>query len=201
MPSLEHLFTSARHPDAMSAALSLVSALRMHDDYTATHSVRVGHLASRIAAAMGLGDDRAEGLLVCGALHDLGKISVSRATLNTTEQLSDDEWAEIRGHASEGAYAARHYPWPWPVTSAIVQHHERLDGSGYPLGLEGSEIILEARILAVADAYDAMSKARPYRQALGREYALDSLEACAGHCYDAACVAVLRDLVMADPTT
>lgn len=153
--------------------ISFMSEIR--DPYTAGHERRVSQLSCAIARELGLPKDQLEGIRVAGLLHDIGKISVPIEILSRPGQIRDFEFNIIKIHPQEGFDILKKIDFPWPVAQAVLQHHERMDGSGYPKGLLGSEIILEARILAVADVVEAMSTHRPYRPAIGIERALDEI--------------------------
>jgi HD-GYP domain-containing protein (c-di-GMP phosphodiesterase class II) len=164
------------------------------DPYTAGHQRRVTELAEAIAAAMALNGDRRPLLHAAGTLHDLGKTAVPTEILTKPGSLTPAEFELIRVHPRTGYEILAGIEFPWPVAEVVVQHHERLDGSGYPAGLSGSAIRLEARILAVADVVEAMSSHRPYRPALGLELALDEIAAHRGVLYDADVADTCRDL-------
>jgi len=151
---------------------ALSSAIEMRDPYTAGHQLRTATLASAIAAEMGLDEDRIEGIRVGGVLHDIGKIYVPAEILCKPTTLTDIELSLIKTHAQMGYDILKNVEFPWPVARIALQHHERLDGSGYPQGLSGDVIIPEAKIMAVADVIETMSSHRPYRPALGMEKAL-----------------------------
>ena len=136
---------------------ALATVTETRDPYTAGHQRRVTQLACAVARELGLPADRVAGLRVMGLLHDLGKISIPTEILSKPGKLSDTEFAIIKSHAQAGYEIVKEIRFPWPVAEAILQHHERLDGSGYPQGLTGPDITLEARILAVADVVEAMS--------------------------------------------
>ncbi len=189
---MHRLHDAARLMEVLTSSVYVLSAaVESRDPYTAGHQSHVGALCQRIGEEMGLDQDRVYGLVLGGAIHDLGKISISRLTLNKQCPLDDDEWAELRQHPEVGYQIVGRFPWPWPIADMIRQHHERLDGSGYPLGLKGEEILLESRIIAVADLYEAMANDRPYRSAPGPEKALSVLHAGAGAVFDADVVAAL----------
>jgi len=156
----------------------------MRDPYTAGHQNRVAEIACMIAEEMGLPKDRIEGIRVMGFLHDIGKIVVPAEILSKPGKLSEYEFHIIKAHSQAGYDILKGIELPWPVATAIIQHHERLDGSGYPQGLSGDEIILEARILCAADVLEAMASHRPYRPALGIEKALDEIAQRKGTVYD-----------------
>jgi len=175
--------------------ISFMSEIR--DPYTAGHERRVCQLACAIARELGLPKEQIEGIRVASLLHDIGKISVPIEILARPGQLRDFEINIIRIHAHEGFDILKKIEFPWPVAQTVLQHHERMDGSGYPKGLSGSEIILEARILAVADVVEAMSSHRPYRPGLGIEKALEEIRRNRGVQYDAqvvdACLLLLGE--------
>jgi PAS domain S-box-containing protein/putative nucleotidyltransferase with HDIG domain len=160
------------------------------DPYTAGHEQRVAELATAIGEAMGLDHDRIEGLRVGGYLHDVGKISVPTELLVKPTRLTPIEESLMREHPRAGYEVLKEVDFPWPVAQVALQHHERLDGSGYPSGLKGDDIILEARIVAVADVVESMVSHRPYRPALGVGAALAEVQAGAGTKFDAEVVGV-----------
>lgn len=172
--------------EQMVQAISLTVEKR--DPYTAGHQRRVAELATAIAIRLGLSHERREGLRFGAMLHDIGKIHLPAEILSRPGKLSPNERSLIMTHAEEGSDIVRDVEFPWPVAQLILQHHERLDGSGYPLGLKGNEILEEARILAVADVVEAMTSHRPYRPALGLEVALDEVKSGSGTRYDEAAV-------------
>jgi PAS domain S-box-containing protein/putative nucleotidyltransferase with HDIG domain len=157
----------------MEQTIETISAiLEMRDPYTAGHQRGVTKLSCSLAAELGLDEDRIAGLRVAGFLHDIGKIAVPAEILNKPGNLSKYEMNIIRAHSQVGHDILRKITFPWPVADIVLQHHERLDGSGYPQGLSGPDILMEAKILAVADTVEAMASHRPYRAALGIESAL-----------------------------
>lgn len=166
----------------------------MRDAYTVGHERRVAHLAVAIGAELGFDADRQEGLRVAGSLHDVGKINIPSEILSRPGKLSAIEMQMVQGHPQAGYDVLKGVKFPWPVAEVARQHHERIDGSGYPRGLEGDAILLEARIMAVADVVEAMSSHRPYRPALGIEAALAEIERGRGTLYDTAVVDVCLKL-------
>jgi PAS domain S-box-containing protein len=183
---------------AMQSTLEAVSLMvELRDPYPAGHERRVGELAAAIGAEMGLPDDTVKGLRLAGYVHDIGKISVPAEILSKPARLTPIEFELIKGHCRSGYDVLKDVDFPWPVAQVILQHHERLDGSGYPGKLKGSEIILEARIMAVADVVEAMSSHRPYRPGMGLDAALEEVESNSGRIYDAqavaACLSLFRD--------
>jgi putative two-component system response regulator len=145
------------------------------DPYTAGHQLRVSHLARSIAQEMGLSQDQIEAVRMSGMVHDLGKISFPAQLLSKPTQLSDLEFGLIKVHPQISFDILKDIDFPWPVAQIVFQHHERINGTGYPLGLFGNEIYLEAKILAVADVVEAIASHRPYRPALGIKKALDEI--------------------------
>lgn len=165
--------------------------IEARDPYTAGHQLRVGELARQIGRRLGLDDERVEGLRIGGYLHDVGKIAVDEQVLNLAGPLSPEERMEVQIHSATGHEILRSVPFVWPVAQIALQHHERLDGSGYPQGLRGDEILLDARIVAVADVFDAMTSERPYREAGTITAAVDVLSDGAGKEFDADVVRTL----------
>ncbi|MCP3926889.1 MAG: response regulator [Desulfobacterales bacterium] len=155
---------------------AMVLTVESRDPYTAGHQERVAQFACDIASEMGLSKDNIEGLRLAALLHDIGKIRVPVAILNRPKKLLDVEFDMLKIHPEIGYNILKNIPSPWPFAEIAHQHHERLDGSGYPQGLKGDEILLEARILAVADVIEAMSSHRPYRAALGINAALAEIQ-------------------------
>ncbi len=162
----------------------IVAAVESRDPYTAGHQKRVGDLARAIATEMGLSDHDVEGIRIAGVIHDLGKISVPSEILSKPRILNDTEFAIVKEHPQKGYDILKDVDFDWPVAEMVLQHHERLDGSGYPRGLKDGEILLQARILAVADVVEAMASHRPYRPTLGLEAALEEIAANRGKLYD-----------------
>jgi HD-GYP domain-containing protein (c-di-GMP phosphodiesterase class II) len=180
--------------DGVIHAVSLVVETR--DPYTAGHQRRVAGLAKAIAGAMGLSEWQMMGVYITGLLHDVGKVAVPTEILSKPGKINQYEFSIIKNHSRIGYDILQRIEFPWPVTMAILQHHERLNGSGYPAGLSGDEIIIEARILGVADVVEAMSSHRPYRPALGLDAALEEISGGSGVLYDAevvnACLSLLK---------
>jgi PAS domain S-box-containing protein/putative nucleotidyltransferase with HDIG domain len=176
---------------------SLSNVIEARDPYTASHQRRVTALAISIAREIGLAPSRIDGLRFACQIHDIGKISIPTEILTKPTLLNSMEVAILRGHAQAGYDILKPLNFPWPVAKIIFQHHERLDGSGYPLALKGEDISLEARILAVADTVEAMTSDRPYRPALGIDNALKEIEVNSGVFYDPevvqACLKIFRE--------
>lgn len=169
----------------------------MRDPYTAGHERRVAAIAAAIGAHLGFDENRQEGLRVAGHLHDVGKVIVPSEILSKPGKLGALEHQMIQGHAQAGFDVLKNVKFPWPVAEVALQHHERMDGGGYPQGLKGEAILLEARIMAVADVVEAMSSHRPYRSGLGIEEALAEVEGGGGTKYDRtvveACLTLFRE--------
>ena len=183
---------------AMTNSLqSLATAIEMRDPYISGHQRQVTALAAAIARELGLDDETIQGIELGGILHDVGKISVPAEILAKPGKISDIEFEIIKSHPESGYEILKNIAGPWPFSQMVLQHHERLDGSGYPQGLKGPDIIIEARILAVADVVEAMASHRPYRSALGIDKALDEIVTNRGILYDAevvdACVRLFRE--------
>jgi len=164
---------------------AMAMVVEARDPYTAGHQRRVSDLARTIATEMGLSRDRIDGIRVMGAIHDLGKISIPAEILSKPTKLNDMEFGLIKAHAQAGYDILKEIEFPWPVAEIILQHHEKLNGSGYPQGLKGDEILLEAKIVGVADKVEAMASHRPYRAALGLEETLEDIFQNRGTLYDA----------------
>lgn len=176
---------------------ALATTVEKRDPYTAGHMRRSTQLACAIAEAMGLPASQIDGLRIAGLLHDIGKISVPAEILSKPGRLSEGELILIKSHPQVGYDILGQIDFPWPVAPTVLQHHERLDGSGYPSGLHGGRIIPEARILAVADVVEAMTSHRPYRPTRGMEIALEEVAQQKGILYDTkacdACLNLFRD--------
>lgn len=179
------------------AVLAMSHVVEMRDPYTAGHERRVAELAAAIGAELGFTGDDLEALHLAALIHDIGKIAVPAEILAKPGRLSEVEFNLIRQHPDSGYDILEAIDFGSPVAEVVLQHHERLDGSGYPRGLAGEQILPEARIIAVADVVEAMSSHRPYRAALGLEAALDEVGAHAGVRYDAdvvaACVRLFKE--------
>ena len=167
---------------------AIANICEKRDPYTAGHEKRVTQLACAIARKMRLSEDQIEGIRVTSYLHDIGKMEVPAEILSKPTKLNEIEFSLIKAHAQTGYEILKGVEFPWPVAQIVLQHQERLDGSGYPNGLKGNEIMLEARILAVADTIEAMSSHRPYRPALGLDMALKEITQKKGILYDPAVV-------------
>ncbi len=174
---------------ALEATIAAIAAtMEQRDPYTSGHERRVARLATAIAQELGWEGERLTGLRMAGLVHDIGKIAVPTEILTKPAKLSAVEFDLVREHAEAGYRILKDIPFPWPVAAMVWQHHERFDGSGYPLGLAGEAILPEARVLAVADVVESMSSHRPYRAALGIQAALAEIAAQSGTQFDAAVV-------------
>ena len=169
----------------MSTVQVAMTLSEMRDPYTAGHERRVAEIAVAIGAELGFDSRRLEGLRVAGYLHDIGKITIPSEILSKPGRLTPIEFELIRGHPQASYDVLKEVEFPWPVAEVALQHHERIDGSGYPQGLKGEAILLEARIMAVADVVEAMSSHRPYRPGLGIDNALAEIGRGRGTSYDA----------------
>jgi putative two-component system response regulator len=163
---------------------ALASTTEIRDPYTSGHQKNVTKIACSIAEHMGLSAELIKGLHIAGLLHDIGKISVPTEILSKPGKITKDERNIIKNHCRVGHDILKGIEFQWPVAKIVLQHHERMDGSGYPLGIQGEEILLEARILAVADVIEAMSSHRPYRAALGLDEALAEIRKNRGVLFD-----------------
>ena len=163
---------------------AMARAVELRDPYTAGHQHRVANIAVVIAIEMDIPKDKIEGLRMGGMIHDLGKISVPAEILSKPGGLTDIEFALVKTHSRSGYDIIADIEFPWPIAQMVLQHHERMNGSGYPQGLSGVDILLEARILCVADVVEAMASHRPYRPTLGIEKALDEISENKGVFYD-----------------
>ncbi len=176
---------------------ALVALNETRDPYTAGHELRVSELAFAIAVELNLSAHQCEGIRITGLVHDIGKFTIPAEILTKPNRISPQELALLQTHAQAGYEALRQIKFPWPVAEAVWQHHERLDGSGYPQGLKGDQISLEARILAVADTVEAMASNRPYRVSPGIEMGLATVESGMGSLFDArvvvACLRLFRE--------
>jgi response regulator RpfG family c-di-GMP phosphodiesterase len=170
---------------AMEGIIQAIAAtVEMRDPYTAGHQARVAGIACAIGQAMGLAEDRVYGLRMAAVLHDVGKIAVPAEILSRPGQLTALEYGIIKNHPQYGYDILKKIEFPWPLATIVLQHHERMNGSGYPQGLKGDEIILEARILAVSDVLETIASHRPYRPSLGINHAIFELRQNRGILYD-----------------
>ncbi len=188
----------ARLHEALEGTIQAMAlTIEIRDPYTAGHQRRVSRLSCAMAQEIGLPENQIEGLRVAGDIHDIGKIYVPAEILSKPGQITAIEYGIIKTHPQVGFDILKTIKFPWPVAAIVLQHHERLDGSGYPLGLSGEAILKEARILSVADIVEAMSSHRPYRPAQGIEKALGEIIQNKGIFYDTeavdACAKLFRE--------
>jgi PAS domain S-box-containing protein len=176
---------------------SMVSAVEMRDPYTAGHQLRVANVARAIAKEMGLPQDKIDGIRMADSIHDIGKLSIPAEILSKPTKLTNVEFSLIKEHSHNGYEMLKNVESPWPLAQIVYQHHERMDGSGYPRNLKGDEILIEARIMAVADVVEAIASHRPYRPSLGIDAALAEIEKNKGTHYDKtvadACLRLFRE--------
>jgi len=176
---------------------AIAATVEARDPYTAGHQRRVSELAMAIAREMGLPEEKVHGIHLAAIIHDLGKIHVPAEILVKPSKLTDIEFMLIKTHPQAGYDILKDVDFPWPIADMVWQHHEKLDGSGYPQGLRDQQILLESRIMTVADVVEAMASHRPYRVALGIEVALKEIERGRGTVYDAgvadACVRLFAE--------
>ncbi|MGO9343929.1 MAG: HD domain-containing phosphohydrolase [Acidimicrobiales bacterium] len=181
--------------DAVTAAIA--NTVELRDPYTAGHQRQVAYIATQIARELGLAEEDVKGIEVASTLHDIGKIAIPAEILSRPGRLSAAEFEIVKTHPDAGYHIVADVSFPWPVAQMILQHHERLDGSGYPNGLVGDAILVGSRIVAVADVISAMTEHRPYRPALGFASAVSELENNSGRLYDPAivdcCLRLFRD--------
>ncbi len=163
---------------------AMTRTVEARDPYTAGHQRRVADLAAALATEMNLTKDRIEGIRLAGMIHDLGKISVPAEILSKPNRLTENEIDLIKTHPQAGYAIIADIEFPWPIARIVLEHHEKMNGSGYPQGLSGEDILLEARILCVADVVEAMASHRPYRPAMGTDLALDEILRNRGVLYD-----------------
>jgi len=213
MLSQEERLTLERHhretsQDQLSKALlaivnALFVTLELRDSYSANHGDRVAKIACAVAREMGWPNHQIEGMRLAAMLHDIGKIFVPAEILNKPGPLNGPEWMLMKEHPQRGYDILREIPFVWPIAETVRQHHERLDGSGYPMGLRGDAILPEAKLLAIADVVDAISFNRSYRPALGIDAALIEIEAKSGLKLDGdmvrTCVRLFRDRCLVLP--
>ncbi len=180
-----------------STVQAIANVVETKDPYTAGHQRRVADLAVAIAVEMGLPPDRIEGLQIAGTLHDLGKISVPSEILTMPRMLTNIEFQIIKNHARAGYEILKDIEFPWPIGRMVLEHHERIDGSGYPQGLPGSQLLLESQILMVADVVEAIASHRPYRPSKGIEFSLEEIAKNRGILYNPetvdACLRLFRE--------
>ena len=195
----QRLETARKHlTDVLAATVgAMVTAMEARDPYTAGHESRVADICVAIGREMGWDEGRLLGMRLGAMVHDIGKISIPTEILARPGRLKPAEYAIVKAHPETGYSILKGVPFTWPVAEMVRQHHEKLDGSGYPLGIQGDQILLESRVLAVADMVEAMASDRPYRRARGLEFALNQVESEAGTLLDAevvrVCAALFRE--------
>jgi putative two-component system response regulator len=188
-----------RFQKAMEGSVQAIAlAVEMRDPYTSGHQNRVADLASAIARKIGLSEDRVYGLQMASVIHDLGKLTIPGEILCKPGRLSGPEYAMIQTHVQSGYDILKKIDFPWPLAEIVLQHHERMDGSGYPKGLAGDAIMMEARILSVSDVFETIGSHRPYRPSLGLKKAMDELTGNSGTLYDPDVVSACLGLVEGD---
>jgi response regulator RpfG family c-di-GMP phosphodiesterase len=196
--------TNELRASMLAFVTAIASTVEMRDPYTAGHQRRTAHLASTIAKELKLSEDQIEGLNLASVVHDIGKIKIPAEILCKPSRLDELEFGLIKRHPGTGYEILKSIDFPWPIAKIVVQHHERLDGSGYPYGVKDKEILLESKILAVADVVEAMITHRPYRAGLGVDAALKEITQHRGALYDAtvvdACVNLFRNKAYSLPT-
>jgi putative nucleotidyltransferase with HDIG domain len=187
--------TKGQLSDALSSMVApIVTAMEMRDPYTTGHQTRVAEIACAIAREMGWPEERRQGLRLAALVHDIGKISIPSEILTKPGRLNTAEREMIKGHAETSYAILKDIPFAWPVAEIVRQHHEKLDGSGYPLGLKSDAILPESKVLTVADIVEAMASYRPYRQGIHLDLVLDQIEREAGTLLDPEVVSVCAAL-------
>ena len=182
---LAEIDTSRKETETYKTFIKTVSLLaESQDPYTTRHQKKVSNIAEGIAREMGLPSYMIEGIRVAGSVHDMGKMSVPTEIVTKPGALTPLEFSVMKEHPRKGYEILKGVEFPWPVPEIVLQHHERIDGSGYPRNLKGKDILLEARVLAVADVVEAISSRRPYRSSLGIEAALKEIDENKGTLYD-----------------
>ncbi len=179
---------------------SLVSAIEAKDKYTLGHSQRVSEYAAELAKRMKLPEEKVEEIRVAGMLHDVGKIGIADDILCKPSKLTNEEYEEVKKHPAIGSWILNTLDLSETTMDAINYHHERYDGKGYPLGLKGKELSLEAQIIALSDAYDAMTSDRPYRKAMSHKDAINEIKRCANTQFNPELVALVENKDFSEPT-
>jgi HD-GYP domain-containing protein (c-di-GMP phosphodiesterase class II) len=187
-------------PQALSIIYALAATVDAKDHYTYGHSRKVSDYAVVISEALNLPQDKIATIRAAGLLHDIGKVGISDSILNKKGPLTDEEWGAIKTHPQLGVEILRHIIDLVNCLPVILHHHEHYDGKGYPSGLKGNSIPMEARILAIADAYDAMTSPRSYREQLTPQQAFKELKRCAGTQFDAELIDIFYKIVELTPS-
>ncbi len=185
LEALVFLRTEQIHNTLLQTIKAIALTVEKRDPYTSGHQQRVSDLAVAIANKMDLDIDTVEGIRLGAIIHDLGKVYIPSEILNRPGKLNPTEFELIKTHSQVGYDIVKDVEFPWPVATMILQHHERMDGSGYPVGVSGDQILLESRIIAVADVVEAMASHRPYRPSMGLDKALQEIKDHKGTLYDA----------------
>jgi putative nucleotidyltransferase with HDIG domain len=176
---------------------AITKTVETRDPYTAGHQKKVADIAKEIAKDMGLKRDIIESVNLAGQIHDLGKIAIPAEILNKPGRINEIEFALIKTHSQMGYDILKNIDFPWPIADIVLQHHEKFNGTGYPNGIKEDQILIQARIIAVADVLEAMASHRPYRAALGIDAAFKELEQNSGTMFDAevvySCVRLFRE--------
>ena len=180
---LQHSFENLKKV-MNSTVLAITTTIEKRDPYTSGHQQRVADLSRNIAREVGLSDDEIEGIYIAAAIHDLGKISLPAEILSKPVKLSDIEVSLIQAHSQTGYDILKGIEFPWPIAEIVLQHHERIDGSGYPRSLAADDILMAARIIGVADVVETMASHRPYRPSMGIDKALEEITQNRGVLYD-----------------
>lgn len=183
------------HQNAIAMTSALTAAIDAKDHYTYAHSKNVARYAATLAVAAGLNDDQVRTIYLGGLLHDIGKISIPEAILNKEGRLGDDEYQIMKDHVNNSIAMIRHLPEMDYLIPAVLGHHERWDGKGYPRGISEKEIPVSARCLAIADVFDAMTTDRPYRKGMPLEYALSEITKGAGTQFDPELAVIFVQLI------
>jgi len=175
----------------------MTKIVEIKDPYTSGHQWRVAELSKAIAEELGLPSEQITGIHFAAAVHDIGKVCIPSEILSKPGRITADEFNIIKNHSQVGYDILENIVFPWPIDKSVLQHHEKINGSGYPAGLSGNEIILEAKIIGVADVVEAMSSRRPYRDALGIDAALEEIVKNKDILYDGnvvtACLKLFRE--------
>jgi HD-GYP domain-containing protein (c-di-GMP phosphodiesterase class II) len=196
--TIDNIRHETRLRESLEQTIQVISATsEERDSYTAGHQRRVAAICLKIAVKLGLPEERIHGLNLAATIHDLGKIGIPSEILSKPRRLSTPELNLVREHSTIGFNILKDVNFPWPIARMVLEHHERIDGSGYPNGLKGDEILLESKILAVADVVEAIASHRPYRAALGLEAAMFEITKQRGITLDAevvdVCLCIFRE--------